>query len=136
MTTRSKREDSRFMAKPIRTFYTLALFLVSLSIQGLPSASWGRTEVKDEQSIDAPVTDVPPSKNDEREARKFFRKPASEGGGSTSNVGDHYLAIHVGSFISSDTYQWGQTPHLTSTGRLNLGLTYRLGSLGSLADTA
>ncbi len=75
----------------------------------------------------------------ESAARKYFRKPAADETpvrDASSGGTDHYLAVHLGSYISSDSYQWGQNPHLNSVGRLNLGLTYRLGSMGSLADTA
>ena len=62
-----------------------------------PSMVFARTEVNE---------------NGEVEARKYFtknsREPQSTKAESPSPVGEdeHYLAIHLGSFLSSDSYQW------------------------------
>ena len=37
-----------------------------------------------------------------------------------------YLALHIGSFIDDDAYKWGG-PHQENVGRLNTGVTYRIG---------
>ncbi len=133
--------------KKITTIYMTALILVSICGGIFSSPAIARTQVSDEnqpenQPEDQPEVQTLRSPSSENEARKFFRKPASDSASthnsssSNSGSGEHYLAIHVGSFIGSDTYQWGQTPHLSNAGRLNLGLTYRLSSMGSFADTA
>ncbi len=112
-------------------YFLSVLILTTISAQNL----WGKTEVNE---------------NGEAEARRYFSKrdpqsnssansPAaktSSSGPSTLAEDEHYLAIHIGSFVSSDSYQWGGTPHVGSVGRLNMGLTYRLGMFGSFADWA
>jgi hypothetical protein len=79
----------------------------------------------------------------ESAARKYFRKPASSAVApaptTTKKVSadedrEHYLAIHIGSFFNTDSYQWGQSSHSSNVGRLMAGLTYRMGSLGGLSD--
>lgn len=40
---------------------------------------------------------------------------------------DHYLALHVGSFVSDNSYKWGAPENQDNIGRWNLGVTYRMG---------
>lgn len=46
---------------------------------------------------------------------------------SSSGDDSHYMAIHVGSFVSDSTYKWGDRDQQSDTGRLNVGVTYRVG---------
>src|ERR1035441_9014172 len=64
----------------------------------------------------------------EAEARKYFKKSKKvvEDTYQQMSPDDHYLALHVGSFLANDAYQYGATPHNTGNGRLNAGLTYRV----------
>lgn len=62
-------------------------------------------------------------------AAKYFggghRAPAaasSEGGGST----DHYMALHLGRFMSSQSWEWGQNGREDNTGAGSFGVTYRM----------
>lgn len=48
------------------------------------------------------------------------RRPAQEGGTP------RYLAIHVGSFFTSQAYRWGNGEQ-DDVGKLNAGVTYRMG---------
>lgn len=48
------------------------------------------------------------------------RQPAG-----TSSV--HYLALHIGSFVSDNSYKWGTPENQDNVGRWNLGVTYRMG---------
>lgn len=133
------------MKKSLASYLMVPIFagasLLILSLIYCPRA-FARTEVKEGGQEEREIEQDRSPKVGEAAARKFFRKPASENASSSSSSSgtdwssEHYLAVHLGSFISSDSYQWGQNPHQTSVGRLNLGLTYRLGSMGSLADTA
>lgn len=105
------------------------LFLSASLILSFQQVS-ARTEVTEEgSSVEA---------EGEKEAGKYFRRPAAERAETkvarTSSDGDHYLALHLGSFLGTDSYQWGQTPHTTNTGRLTVGVSYRLSSASSLAD--
>jgi len=65
--------------------------------------------------------------------QKYFAREAQESPSTVSNE-DHYLAIHLGGFISGDSYQWGDHPHVENPGKLIAGLAYRLDTWGGLAD--
>ncbi|MBK9294871.1 MAG: hypothetical protein IPM57_10610 [Oligoflexia bacterium] len=91
-----------------------------------------RTEVDEEGSAQKPAQSTPTG---EAEARKYFRKSTDQAP-SRSYSGDHYLAVHLGAFISSDSYKWGGIDHATNNGRINGGFTYRMGSFGDFSDFA
>lgn len=44
-----------------------------------------------------------------------------------SSRGDHYLALHVGGYISDNSYKWGGSEKSENVGKLNSGVTYRVG---------
>ncbi len=46
---------------------------------------------------------------------------------STIGSDNHYLAIHLGAFVSSTSYQWGANPRIDNVGALSAGVTYRIG---------
>lgn len=95
-----------------------------------------RTEVDEGGSTKVESTTVPPQEA-EKEAQKYFRK-SSEDSPSSSRISsdDHYLALHLGAFVSSDVYSWGDAAHDSGNGRLSAGLTYRMAPLSALADWA
>ncbi len=47
---------------------------------------------------------------------------------------DHYLAVHMGSFISDNSYQWGTPSNQTNVGSWNIGVTYRIGEWHNSMD--
>ena len=129
--------------------------LLSLVFIGLVApAAWARTEVNDDGTT--------PQSQGEHEAQKYFRgnrgrRPASDDTDKNESkdldrefehdkttdrdsdvmTGDtHYMALHIGGFLSSDSFQWGASPHISNTGNLTAGLTYRMNPLGRLADWA
>jgi hypothetical protein len=115
---------------------TKVIIFIIVSIL-MPSLGWSRTEVNENNSA--------VNNSGEVEARKYFKRRDPQAAQETkaqssrsSSVSDdeHYLALHLGSFISSDSYQWGQTAHAQNVGRLNAGVTYRLDTFGSFADSA
>lgn len=56
---------------------------------------------------------------------------------SSGGTGDaHYLAVHIGSFVSDTAYKWGSSGTEKDVGGLNLGVTYRLGEWVNSADFA
>jgi len=75
-------------------------------------------------------------------AAKYFESKTSGSSSSTAAAGDrdHYLALHIGFFIDSDAYSWGvdhngyNMNHADDPGKLNLGLTYRMGEWTSTMD--
>lgn len=58
------------------------------------------------------------------------RSPASEGGATP-----RYLAIHAGTFFSDKAYRWG-TGEGEDVGKLNAGVTYRMGEWVNSMDLA
>jgi hypothetical protein len=68
---------------------------------------------------------------DKRPALKYFqRKPASEDAGPRS----HFLALHIGGFIDSESYKWGALDKSEDNGKLTVGVTYRMGEWTSTMD--
>lgn len=52
---------------------------------------------------------------------------------SESEPSLHYLAIHVGSFVTDNAYNWGHDSQ-TNIGRFNAGLTYRVSEWSNSID--
>jgi hypothetical protein len=48
----------------------------------------------------------------------------------------HYLALHVGSYVSDNAYHWGGADNQSDVGRLTIGLTYRIGEWVNSMDLA
>lgn len=57
-------------------------------------------------------------------------------GGSGMDQDSHYLAVHIGGFVSDTAYKWGSPNSQKDVGNLNLGVTYRLGEWINSADFA
>jgi hypothetical protein len=66
-------------------------------------------------------------------AEKYMapRKPAS-----ALSSDAHYLALHIGTFVSDNAYQWGGKDSVSNVGRGNLGVTYRVGEWTNSMDLA
>ena len=60
------------------------------------------------------------------------RSPAAAGGTSAA----HYLAIHVGTYVSDDAYKWGRERRFRKPGKFNAGVTYRMGEWVNSMDLA
>lgn len=69
-------------------------------------------------------------RGDEREATPAAKR--SPAGSSEA----HYLALHVGGFVSDNSYKWGGRDADSNVGKLNVGLTYRLGEWQNSMDLA
>jgi len=130
-------------------------FLFSLNV-GLSVPVYARTPVSDEAGgtveEDVPVPTVIPATQakpqktrspvspDEAEAQKYFGKksppPSHEYAEGTLDPDNHYLAVHIGGFFGSDSYQWGVANHTSNPGRIQGGITYGIGPLGKIADWA
>lgn len=65
-------------------------------------------------------------------ASKYFQKRevaqnSSIGGAGFGGANDHFLAIHVGRLMSSQSYDWDERGQRDDIGKNNIGLTYRVG---------
>lgn len=47
---------------------------------------------------------------------------------------DHYLALHIGKYMSSQAYEWGGRGKENDVGGTNVGLTYRVGEWRNSMD--
>jgi len=127
----------------------LGAFLLSPT---LPVLSIAKTEIKDENSQDqneevrtqeynshtpTPIRQLPAKRPvGEKAASKYFSRESSSESSSSSSSSDreHYLALHIGTFLDSDSYLWGDTKHVEDNGKLNMGLTYRMGQWTDTMD--
>ncbi len=132
----------------MRTYYKIrglkSFFLFIVLVFGFSSLGLSKTPVGEEGASSGDEPNPPavqgspaPAPSGENQARKYFQK-RSDGQQNDNSVSpnDHYLALHLGGFLGSDAYQWGGTPHVSNAGRLQGGVTYRMGELGRLADWA
>lgn len=107
----------------------LLAILLSLSIQ----AHAKRVLVAEDKVKELPTDSAIPTGREE--ASKYFskgqRSPAQSSGGGSR---DHYLGLHAGAFISSESYVWGQKARAEDNGKLTLGVTYRMGEWVNAAD--
>ena len=62
-------------------------------------------------------------------AAKYFQKRdvAENSNGGVTGANDHYLALHYGRLMSSQSYDWGRGGQEDDVGKNNFGLTYRMG---------
>ncbi|MEQ1878850.1 MAG: hypothetical protein ABL958_19580 [Bdellovibrionia bacterium] len=86
-----------------------------------------KIEIKDEP---VPV-ETKEVEGDKRPALKYFqnRKPSSE-----SAPREHFLGLHIGGFIDSESYKWGAMDKSEDNGKMTIGVTYRMGEWTSTMD--
>ena len=81
------------------------------------------------------VKDSDNSKTGRQKAQEYFKSDAEKSKSSASKseaVGadDHYLAIHIGQFMQSETWLWGQKEKQKDNGKNSFGVTYRFDEWG------
>ncbi len=104
-----------------QTFLFMMVFMTGLFTS--PALYAQMVEVEDEQ----PATG-------RQRASEYFQKRSQNQPQSTStssrvvnSSGDpRFLALHIGGFLDSNSYNWGRSDQ-SDTGKLNLGVTYRMG---------
>ncbi len=77
-----------------------------------------------------------PTKTGHKAAAKYMgqRPEDSDSRGPASIAKEsHYMAVHIGTFVGDDSYKWG-SEHESNIGKLNIGVTYRLGEWANAAD--
>lgn len=95
----------------------------------------GKTQVS-EEGLSVEKSEEKPAVG-EAEASKYMRKKAPESQGEWRGLsdGEHFLALHMGTFLNGDAYRWSaEKDPATRAGGLNLGFTYRIQPFSKLAD--
>lgn len=67
-------------------------------------------------------------------AAKYFQKRAPSQENATMGPEDHYLALHVGAYTSSQAYEWGRHGKEENVGGTDVGVTYRVGEWQNSMD--
>jgi hypothetical protein len=88
-------------------------------------------EVKDDGSTAKPAAPA----TGKAKAQEYFQGRAPRKPSADSGATPRYLALHIGSFFTSQAYKWGRGDQ-DDIGKLNAGLTYRLGEWINSADMA
>ncbi|WP_415062838.1 hypothetical protein [Bdellovibrio sp.] len=67
-------------------------------------------------------------------AARYFQKrdPAQTYQGGAAS--DHYLALHFGRYMASQSYEWGKNGQEDDVGKNNFGVTYRVGEWQNSMD--
>lgn len=60
-------------------------------------------------------------------AAKYFQKRQVADDSAVMGSSDHYLALHIGTYTSSQAYEWGQHGKEENVGSTDIGVTYRVG---------
>ncbi|MCM2282326.1 MAG: hypothetical protein NDI61_10840 [Bdellovibrionaceae bacterium] len=160
----NKAQASHLPTARARIFSALFLVAIAVSVGFIPDAgAQGRVEVTDmtdaapdeAEATDQPKprtrpngvvgrrysqdTQAPPTGREaaqkymgaDRAPANAERAPAQAG---TSAA--HYLAIHLGTFVSDDAYKWGRQSRVSDVGNLTAGVTYRVGEWVNSMDLA
>lgn len=84
-------------------------------------------------------SDAPPTG---RAAAQKYMGAGASGDGATrapaqsGTSAAHYLALHVGAFVSDDAYKWGRENRVADVGNFTAGVTYRVGEWVNSMDLA
>ncbi len=83
----------------------------------------------------APAHSTLPPKVGRKAAQKYMGQATEEETRGPASVTKeaHYLAVHIGTYVGDDSYKWG-SEHESNIGKLNLGVTYRIGEWANAAD--
>ena len=73
-------------------------------------------------------------KTGKQKAQEYFQADAdrakSQSGSQSIGSSDHYLALHIGQFMQSETWLWGQKEKQKDNGKSSFGVTYRFDEWG------
>ena len=118
--------------------------LVSLLVFAMPykaAAQAGPIEMDESNPVAAPT----PKKGSvvgRKAAEKYMAPHKAEGEnervplGSQLSASDHYLAVHIGAYVSDNSYRWGLPDNQKDIGDATVGVTYRLGEWQNAMDLA
>ncbi len=74
---------------------------------------------------------LPAQKTGKEEARKYFTRKSS---GSFSGSREHFMMLHLGSFLNDVTYKWGGDEKRNDIAHFNIGVTYKFKEWHDLTD--
>src|SRR5690606_23751512 len=123
----------------IRTFLVLALasmaFILGARNSSLASSldddSQGAIDVTESRKYEPKRqrTAVPPNAGVGRKAAAEYMGVQVQPERDVASLApsDHYLALHVGTFLSDNAYHWGLPDSQENVGRWQFGVTYRVG---------
>jgi hypothetical protein len=106
------------------------LCALSIAVGFAPVLVFAKTEIKSpaeatELPADEDSTPPPNIKFGKEAASENFRRSRRRVASSESPL-DHYLGIHFGGFVSSETWKWGTQSSQEGVGRMTAGVTYRM----------
>lgn len=107
------------------------IFTIGLAVCLSSPAIAKRIEVKGDEVKEVPTDDTPLNTG-RGEASKYFTKNRAPA--ESSSPSDHYLALHMGGFISSESYVWGREEKVEDVGKLTAGITYKTSEWVNSAD--
>ncbi len=113
----------------MKFYKVLACFGLGLIIAS--SAHAKRIEIQNNETKEE-VEEETSAPTGRGEATKYFSKSRRSPAAAGSR--DHYLGIHVGGFMSSESYVWGREEKAEDIGKMNIGVTYRMGEWINAAD--
>ena len=107
-------------------------------------AQSGPIEMDDSAPVAAPPVKVKSkgSTVGRRAAEKYMASKADAPAASDREAGqllsptDHYLAVHIGRFVSDNAYRWGSRDNQSNVGGAVVGVTYRIGEWQHSMDLA
>lgn len=109
----------------IFTFRSLILVLILITNFALAD-TYKKTNTWREQSWKENAKNLDEGRD---AAAKFMNRKVAQ-----VTAGDHYMAVHIGSFTSSEAYRWGVEDSWEDKADLNLGVTYRMGEWTNSMD--
>lgn len=122
---------------------TVCVMSVSLAMAAFTPSAWGQSLDSSHGAIEITDSANNTSRNAQprvgrKAAEKYMapRQPAASGGGGLSASDAHYLALHIGTYVSDTSYKWGDRDKAENVGKWNMGLTYRMGEWVNSMDLA
>lgn len=67
-------------------------------------------------------------------AARYFQKRDVAQSSFSGGSADHYLALHFGRYMASQSYEWGKNGQEDDVGKNNFGVTYRVGEWHNSMD--
>ena len=145
MKSRNVKSASFQVASSLITGAILAFGLLSAP---LAKAQSGPIDMSDSKAPSAPATTAPKKGSvvGRRAAEKYMEThtPTEENRndvrtdvlGRPTTTSDHYLAVHLGMYVSDNAYRWGNPDSQADVGDATVGVTYRIGEWQNSMDLA